>query len=140
MAVNNYLSICAQNIHKFRHKFESWLFPLINPLIVLSFLVAALNIAERVIEKFTSQFFRITSYCFLNHQHPDERSVCCGRVKINTESVTNCTLFIYWKDFKNLLFRPNHGFDNDNKFSRMNRNRLCRHKLELCKDNNSGSY
>lgn len=93
IALNNYLSICAQT-----HKFSvSWLFSLINPLIVLSFLVAA----HKKGRNFTSQFFRITSYCFLNHRHP----VLVGeRLKINTRKHNEtATLFIYWKDFKEFI-------------------------------------
>lgn len=50
------------------------------------------------ISNFTSQFFRITSYCFLNHQHP-------VREWVNKHQATpkTATLFIYWKDFEEFI-------------------------------------
>lgn len=53
--------------------------------------------------KFTSQFFRIISYCFLNHQHPAWVLVVGGRVKINTKALPNCNPLYLPKGFKEFI-------------------------------------
>lgn len=84
----------------------------------------------------TSQFFRIISYCFLNHQHP----VGSGRVKINIDSIAKLQpslfterisrIYYFWvvlttgkqiSRFNAVYFRfYGHQID-------------CRNKLKLCK-------